>query len=179
VFPQTIAGMIQAPWAQRVAQQIGMGEPIYYLMLVVAIIFFSFFYTSIVFNPVDVSDNMRKYGGFIPGIRPGKKTADYIDRVLTRITAVGSIYLAAVCVLPEFLITGFHVAQIPFFGATLDQALPTWFTTGLGYQFYFGGTSLLIIVGVAMDTLQQIESQLVMRHYDGFMKGTRLRGRRG
>ncbi len=179
VFPQTIAGMIQAPWAQRIAQQIGMGEPIYYLMLVVAIIFFSFFYTSIVFNPVDVSDNMRKYGGFIPGIRPGKKTADYIDRVLTRITAVGSIYLAAVCVLPEFLITGFHVAQLPFFGAALDQALPTWFTTGLGYQFYFGGTSLLIIVGVAMDTLQQIESQLVMRHYDGFMKGTRLRGRRG
>lgn len=179
VFPQTIAGMIQAPWAQNIAQQIGMGEPIYYLMLVVAIVFFSFFYTSIVFNPVDVSDNMRKYGGFIPGIRPGKKTADYIDRVLTRITAVGSIYLAAVCVLPEFLITGFHVAQIPFFGATLDQNLPTWFTTGLGYQFYFGGTSLLIVVGVAMDTLQQIESQLVMRHYDGFMKGTRLRSRRG
>jgi len=178
VFPQTIAGMIQAPWAQKIATQIGMGEPIYYLMLVAAIIFFSFFYTSIVFNPVDVSDNMRKYGGFIPGIRPGKKTADYIDRVLTRITAVGSIYLAAVCVLPEFLITGFHVAQLPFVGATLDQALPTWFTTGLGYQFYFGGTSLLIVVGVAMDTLQQIESQLVMRHYDGFMKGTRLRGRR-
>jgi preprotein translocase subunit SecY len=179
VFPQTIAGMIQAPWAQKIAQQIGMGEPIYYMMLVVGIIFFAFFYTSIVFNPVDVSDNMRKYGGFIPGIRPGKKTADYIDRVLTRITAVGSLYLAAVCVLPEFLITGFHVASIPFFGATLDQTLPTWFTTGLGYQFYFGGTSLLIVVGVAMDTLQQIESQLVMRHYDGFMKGTRLRGRRG
>ncbi|MBI2212200.1 MAG: preprotein translocase subunit SecY [Acidobacteria bacterium] len=179
VFPQTIAQMIQQPWAQAIAKQIGMGEPLYYLLQIVGIVFFSFFYTSIVFNPVDVSDNMRKYGGFIPGIRPGKKTADYIDRVLTRITAVGSLYLAAVCVLPEFLITGFHVAQLPFVGGSLDRALPTWITTGMGFQFYFGGTSLLIVVGVAMDTLQQIESQLVMRHYDGFMKGTRLRGRRG
>jgi len=123
---------------------------------------------------------MRKYGGFIPGIRPGKKTSDYIDRVLTRITFVGSVYLAAVCILPEFLIAGVHVAQLPFgVGAALDRALPLWVTEGMGYNFYFGGTSLLIVVGVAMDTIQQIESQLVMRHYDGFMKRGRIRGRRG
>ncbi len=127
-----------------------------------------------------IFDNMRKYGGFIPGIRPGRKTSDYIDRVLTRITFVGSVYLAAVCLLPEFLITGVHVAQLPFgLGATLDRFLPVWFTEGMGFNFYFGGTSLLIVVGVAMDTIQQIESQLVMRHYDGFMKRGRIRGRRG
>jgi len=180
VFPQTVAGMIKAPWAQSISKQIGMGEPIYYLLQVIGIVFFSYFYTSIVFNPGDVSDNMRKYGGFIPGIRPGRKTSDYIDRVLTRITFIGSLYLAAVCILPEFLITGVHVNQLPFgVGAALDRALPIWFTEGMGFQFYFGGTSLLIVVGVAMDTLQQIESQLVMRHYDGFMKRGRLRGRRG
>ncbi|HVT04203.1 MAG TPA: preprotein translocase subunit SecY [Thermoanaerobaculia bacterium] len=180
VFPQTIAGMIKTPWAQSISKQIGMGEPIYYLLQVVGIVFFAYFYTSIVFNPGDVSDNMRKYGGFIPGIRPGRKTADYIDRVLTRITLIGSLYLAAVCILPEFLITGVHVNQLPFgVGAALDRALPIWFTLGMGFQFYFGGTSLLIVVGVAMDTLQQIESQLVMRHYDGFMKRGRIRGRRG
>ena len=179
VLPQTLASMVNQPWAQAISRQLGMGEPIYYLLQVVGIIFFAYFYTSIVFNPVDTADNMRKYGGFIPGIRPGKKTSDYIDRVLTRITFVGSVYLAAVCILPEFLITGFHVAQLPFFGATLDRVLPTWFTTGLGFQFYFGGTSLLIVVGVAMDTIQQIESQLVMRNYDGFMKRGRVRGRRG
>ena len=157
-----------------------MGEPIYYLLQVIGIIFFAYFYTSIVFNPVDTADNMRKYGGFIPGIRPGRKTSDYIDRVLTRITLVGSLYLAAVCVLPEFLITGVHVNQLPFgVGAALDNFLPTWVTTGMGFSFYFGGTSLLIVVGVAMDTIQQIESQLVMRHYDGFMKRGRIRGRRG
>jgi preprotein translocase subunit SecY len=180
VFPQTIASMIKAPWSQSISRQIGMGEPFYYLLEVLGIIFFSYFYTSIVFNPVDTADNMRKYGGFIPGIRPGKKTSDYIDRVLTRITFVGSIYLAAVCVLPEFLIKGIHVAQLPFgVGAALDRALPIWITEGMGFQFYFGGTSLLIVVGVAMDTLQQIESQLVMRHYDGFSRRSRLRGRRG
>jgi preprotein translocase subunit SecY len=179
VFPQTIAQMIQAPWAQAISRQIGMGEPIYYLLQVVGIIFFAYFYTSIVFNPADTADNMRKYGGFIPGIRPGKKTSDYIDRVLTRITFVGSLYLASVCVLPEFLITGFHVAGLPGIGAPLDRVLPDWFTMGMGFQFYFGGTSLLIVVGVAMDTLQQIESQLVMRHYDGFTRRSRIRGRRG
>jgi len=180
VIPQTIAGMIKAPWATAIGNQLRLGEPLYYLLQVAGIIFFGYFYTSIVFNPVDTADNMRKYGGFIPGIRPGKRTSDYIDRVLTRITFVGSAYLAAVSILPEFLIAGFHVAQLPFgIGATLDSWLPLWFTEGMGFNFYFGGTSLLIVVGVAMDTMQQIESQLVMRHYDGFMKKGRIRGRRG
>jgi len=179
VIPQTMAQMIQQPWAQAIGRQVAMGEPLYYLLQVAGIIFFGYFYTSIVFNPVDTADNMRKYGGFIPGIRPGKRTSDYIDRVLTRITFVGSVYLAAVCILPEFLISGFHVASIPFIGGDLDRALPLWFTEGMGLNFYFGGTSLLIVVGVAMDTMQQIESQLVMRHYDGFMKKGRIRGRRG
>ena len=179
VIPTTIASMIKAPWAQAIATQLRVGEPLYYTLQIVGIIFFGYFYTSIVFNPVDTADNMRKYGGFIPGIRPGKKTSDYIDRVLTRITFVGSVYLAAVCILPEFLISGVHVSQLPFgVGAALDRALPLWFTEGMGFQFYFGGTSLLIVVGVAMDTIQQIESQLVMRHYDGFMKRGRIRGRR-
>jgi preprotein translocase subunit SecY len=180
VIPQTIASMIKTPWAQAIGVQMKVGEPLYYLLQVVGIMFFGYFYTSIVFNPVDTADNMRKYGGFIPGIRPGKKTSDYIDRVLTRITFVGSLYLAAVCILPEFLIAGVHVNQLPFgVGAALDRALPLWFTEGMGFNFYFGGTSLLIVVGVAMDTIQQIESQLVMRHYDGFMKRGRIRGRRG
>jgi preprotein translocase subunit SecY len=180
VIPQTLAGLIKTPWAQAIGGQMRVGEPLYYLLQVVGIIFFGYFYTSIVFNPVDTADNMRKYGGFIPGIRPGKKTSDYIDRVLTRITFVGSLYLAAVCILPEFLIAGIHVGQLPFgVGAALDRALPLWFTEGMGFNFYFGGTSLLIVVGVAMDTIQQIESQLVMRHYDGFMKRGRIRGRRG
>ncbi len=180
VIPTTLATMIKAPWAVAIGNQLKVGEPLYYLLQVIGIIFFGYFYTSIIFNPVDTADNMRKYGGYIPGIRPGKKTSDYIDRVLTRITFVGSIYLAAVCILPEFLIAGVHVNQLPFgIGDALDRALPVWFTTGMGYNFYFGGTSLLIVVGVAMDTIQQIESQLVMRHYDGFMKRGRIRGRRG
>ena len=179
VIPQTLATMIQAPWMTAIGNQISMGQPLYYLLQIVGIVFFAYFYTSIVFNPVDTADNMRKYGGFIPGIRPGKKTSDYIDRVLTRITFVGSLYLAAVCVLPEFLISGIRVAQIPWLGAPLDRFLPIWITEGMGLNFYFGGTSLLIVVGVAMDTINQIESQLVMRHYDGFMKRGRIRGRRG
>ena len=124
VIPQTLASMIKTPWAQAIGSQMRVGEPLYYLLQVVGIVFFCYFYTSIVFNPVDTADNMRKYGGFIPGIRPGKKTSDYIDRVLTRITFVGSLYLAAVCILPEFLIAGVHVAQLPFgVGAALDRAL--------------------------------------------------------
>jgi len=126
-----------------------------------------------------VAENMRKYGGFIPGIRPGKRTAEYIDTILARITLVGAIYLALVALLPEVLIQGFRVAPIPFVGETLDSILPAWFTQGLGVTFYFGGTSLLIVVSVSMDTVQQVESQLIMRHYDGFMKKTRIRGRRG
>ena len=180
VIPQTMAQMIKQPWAQSIGAQLQVGEPLYYLLQVIGIIFFCFFYTSIVFNPVDTADNMRKYGGFIPGIRPGKRTSDYIDRVLTRITFVGAVYLALVCIIPEFLIAGVHVAQLPFgVGAALDSWMPLWFTEGMGLNFYFGGTSLLIVVGVAMDTMQQIESQLVMRHYDGFMKKGRIRGRRG
>ncbi len=179
-FPATIAGMFPPEsWVQRVAQQLAWGMPLYNLLQVALIIFFAYFYTAIVFNPDDVAENMRKYGGFVPGIRPGKRTAEYIDLILTRITLVGALYLAAVALLPEFLISGFKVAPIPFIGESLDAALPGWFTNGLGVTFFFGGTSLLIVVGVAMDTVQQLESQLIMRHYDGFMKKTRIRGRRG
>ncbi len=176
--PATIGGMVQLPWVQRIAETIQWGQPIYYLLYVAAIIFFCFFYVSIIFNPADLAENMRKYGGFIPGIRSGKRTAEYIDKILTRITLVGALYLAAVSVLPEFLLSGFKVGGLPFVGPQLENFAPTWFTEGLGINFYFGGTSLLIVVGVAMDLLQQIESQLVMRNYEGFMKKGRLRGRR-
>jgi preprotein translocase subunit SecY len=146
---------------------------------VAGIIFFAYFYTAIIFNPDDVAENMRKYGGFIPGIRPGKRTAEYIDTILSRITAVGAVYLALVVLIPDILANGFRVAPIPFVGEQLDALLPQWFTQGLNVPFLFGGTSVLIVVGVAMDTVQQVESQLIMRHYDGFMKKTRIRGRRG
>ena len=144
--------------------------PLYNLLYVAFIIFFCYFYTSIVFNPDDVAENMRKYGGFIPGIRPGKTTAEYLDHILARITFGGAIYLALIALLPEFLITGFKVAPIPVIGPGLDTFLPnTWAGHGgLGLNFYFGGTSLLIVVGVAMDTVAQVEAQLIMRHYDGF-----------
>jgi preprotein translocase subunit SecY len=182
-FPATIAGMFKSAqsggWVDGFIKQISYGYPLYNLLYIVGIIFFAYFYTAIIFNPDDVAENMRKYGGFIPGIRPGKRTAEYIDTILTRITLVGAIYLAIVAILPEFLISGFKVAPIPVIGEKLDQYLPTFITQGMGVQFYFGGTSLLIIVGVAMDTVQQVESQLIMRHYDGFMKKTRIRGRRG
>jgi preprotein translocase subunit SecY len=178
-FPATIATMYQGSWAQSVVDQLAPGMPLYNLLYISGIVFFAYFYTAIIFNPDDVAENMRKYGGFIPGIRPGKRTAEYIDTILARITIVGALYLAAVAILPEFLMMGFRVAPIPFIGDTLDAALPQWFTQGLGVTFFFGGTSLLIVVGVAMDTVQQIESQLIMRHYDGFMKKTRIRGRRG
>jgi preprotein translocase subunit SecY len=164
---------------QNIAMQFGMGMPLYNLLYIASIIFFTYFYVSIIFNPSDVADNLRKYGGFIPGIRPGKNTSDFIDGVLSRITLVGAIYLAAVAVLPEFMITGFKVSALPFVGDFLDANLPRWFTQGLNVNFYFGGTSILIVVGVAMDTMQQIEAQLVMRHYDGFMRRGRLKGRRG
>jgi preprotein translocase subunit SecY len=179
-FPATLAQMFPAgSWAARAAAQLGYAMPLYNLLFVVGIIFFCYFYTAIIFNPDDVAENMRKYGGFIPGIRPGKRTAEYIDTILTRITLVGAIYLAIVAILPTFLISGFKVAPIPVIGERLDAILPRFITEGLNVQFYFGGTSLLIIVGVAMDTVQQVESQLIMRHYDGFMKKTRIRGRRG
>ncbi|MGC8916153.1 MAG: preprotein translocase subunit SecY [Thermoanaerobaculum sp.] len=178
-FPQSLAQLIQHPIVQRISRALAYGEPLYNLLYVVSIIFFCYFYTSIIFNPQDTADNLRKYGGFIPGVRPGQPTADFIDRVLTRITFVGAIYLALVAILPEILIVGFKVAPIPLIGPFLDSLLPRWFTEGLGVKFYFGGTSLLIVVGVAMDTVAQIEAQLVMRHYEGFVKGRRLRGRRG
>jgi preprotein translocase subunit SecY len=179
-FPATLATMFAAGgWGRAIVDQLAYGMPLYNLLYVLGIVFFAYFYTAIIFNPDDVAENMRKYGGFIPGIRPGKRTAEYIDTILARITLVGALYLAAVAILPEFLITGFKVAPIPFIGDRLDAALPQWFTQGLGVTFYFGGTTLLIVVGVAMDTVQQVESQLIMRHYDGFMKKTRIRGRRG
>ncbi|MEO5741643.1 MAG: preprotein translocase subunit SecY [Vicinamibacterales bacterium] len=180
-FPATIAQMFAndpTHWMTRVTDQLTMGMPAYNLLYVSLIIFFAYFYTAIIFNPDDVAENMRKYGGFVPGIRPGKRTAEYIDTILTRITLAGAIYLALIAILPDFLITGFRVAPIPFIGDWLDAALPTFITQGMGLTFYFGGTTLLIVVGVAMDTIQQVESQLIMRHYDGFMKKTRIRGRR-
>jgi preprotein translocase subunit SecY len=166
-------------WPRNALDTVAPNMPLYNLLYVVSIIFFAYFYTAIIFNPDDVAENMRKYGGFVPGIRPGKRTAEYIDTILGRITLVGACYLALVALLPNFLFSGFPVAPIPFVGERLDAILPDWFTQGLGVTFIFGGTSLLIVVGVAMDTVQQIESQLIMRHYDGFMKKTRIRGRRG
>jgi preprotein translocase subunit SecY len=181
-FPQTF-GLMESVRNSRflvaVTDAIRFGEPLYNVLYVAGIIFFCYFYTSIIFNPNEVADNMRKYGGFIPGIRPGKRTAEYVNSILTRITLVGALYLALIAVIPEFLMTGFHVQTIPFIGPGLDATLPLWITQGLGVQFYFGGTSLLIVVGVAMDTIQMVESQLIMRHYDGFLKKSRIRGRRG
>jgi preprotein translocase subunit SecY len=166
-------------WMRTAADQVAYGMPLYNLMTVAGIIFFAYFYTAIIFNPDDVAENMRKYGGFIPGIRPGKRTAEYIDTILSRITLVGAVYLSLVVLIPDTLANGFRVAPIPFIGERLDAILPQWFTQGLNVPFLFGGTSVLIVVGVAMDTVQQVESQLIMRHYDGFMKKTRIRGRRG
>src|SRR5215813_10080451 len=178
-FPATIAQMFKGPWSEAFSNQLGIGMPLYNLLFVAGIIFFAYFYTAIIFNPDDVAENMRKYGGFIPGIRPGKRTAEYIDTILTRITLAGAIYLALLAILPQFFLNGFRVAPIPFVGEWLDANLPKFITEGMNVQFFFGGTSLLIVVGVAMDTVQQVESQLIMRHYDGFMKKTRLKGRRG
>jgi preprotein translocase subunit SecY len=185
-FPQTVASFFQAnnPWMQSVSEQLRWGMPLYNILYVSFIIFFCYFYTAIVFNPDDVAENMRKYGGFIPGIRPGKRTSEHIDHILGRITFGGAIYLALVAILPEFLITGFKVAPLPVIGAPLDMFLSNnnlgWITEGLHLNFYFGGTSLLIVVGVAMDTIAQVEAQLIMRHYDGFTGrgGKRIRGRR-
>jgi preprotein translocase subunit SecY len=177
-FPATIAQAFPGRLSEALTTQLNFGMPLYNLLYVAGIIFFTYFYTAIVFNPDDVAENMRKYGGFVPGIRPGKRTAEYIDSILARITLAGAVYLALIALLPNFLITGFRVAPIPFIGDWLDAALPKFITEGMNVPFYFGGTSLLIVVGVAMDTVQQVESQLIMRHYDGFMKKTRIRGRR-
>ena len=154
MFPATIASFIAIPWVKSIADSMRPGNAIYELLFVGFIFFFCYFYTAVTFNPVDVADNMKKHGGYIPGIRPGKRTADYIDRVLTRITLGGAIYVSAVCVLPSLLITKFNV------------------------PFYFGGTALLIVVGVAIDTVSQIESHMLTRHYEGFLKKGSVKGRR-
>jgi len=163
---------------RRLTEALRPGEPWYELIYCAAIVFFAYFYISIVFRPDDIADNMRKYGGFIPGIRPGKRTSDFINDVLTRLTLVGAVYLIIISIIPTLLISGIHLNHLPLVGEFFDR-LPTWVTNGLGVNFYFGGTSLLIVVGVAMDTVNQIESQLIMRHYEGFSpKSGRVRGRR-
>jgi preprotein translocase subunit SecY len=180
-LPQTIGyGLKNSRYFGDLIRLLGWGEPLYTVLYAVGIIFFAYFYVSIVFNPSEVADNMRKYGGFIPGIRPGKRTADYINEVLTRITLVGALYLIIISFIPEWMITGIHLNHLPFWlGGSLFERLPVWVTNGLGVNFYFGGTSLLIVVGVAMDTVTQIEAQLIMRHYDGFTpRSGRIRGRR-
>jgi preprotein translocase subunit SecY len=141
---------------------------------------FAFFYVGIVFNPTELADNMRKNGGFIPGIRPGRNTSEYVSRILKRLTLIGAVYLAMVCLLPEWMIAGIHLNHLPVWlgGNWFDRHFPQWILNGLGVQFYFGGTSLLIVVGVAMDTVQQLEAQLVMRNYEGFARKGRIRGRR-
>jgi len=179
-MPQMLgAGLKDNKYFGPTLHALGWGEPLYTLLYALGIIFFAYFYVSIVFNPNEVADNMRKYGGFIPGIRPGKRTADNINEILTRITLVGAFYLIIISFIPEWMITGIHLNHLygPF-GAFFER-LPTWVTNGLGVNFYFGGTSLLIVVGVAMDTVTQVEAQLIMRHYDGFTpRSGRIRGRR-
>jgi preprotein translocase subunit SecY len=181
-IPQTIGTigvLAETGWVQEILRQLDYSAPMYDLAYFSLIMFFCFFYVSIIFNPMDQADNMKKYGGFIPGIRPGKKTAEHIDRILTRLTFGGAIYLGLVSLLPLILISGFRIQMLPWIGPAIEPYVPTLLTQGLNVKFFFGGTALLIVVGVAMDTVQQIESQLVMRHYEGFLKGTRIKGRRG
>jgi preprotein translocase subunit SecY len=179
-IPTVLASMApNSQWVQDTAQYIKYGQPIYYLLQTVAIVFFSYFYISIIFNPADVADNMRKYGGFIPGIRPGRNTADYMNNILTKITVVGGLYLAILCLIPDIMISGIHLQHLPLVGNFVDRTFPRRILEGLNVNFYFGGTSLLIVVGVAMDTINQIEAQLIMRHYEGFTpRSGRIRGRR-
>ncbi|MGH9435530.1 MAG: preprotein translocase subunit SecY [Terriglobia bacterium] len=183
-FPQTIGlfwkGGIFGKFVNDFLSLFAWDEPLYALTYVVLIIFFAHFYLSIIYNPDEVADNVRKQGGFIPGIRPGKRTADFVDDVLTKITWVAGIYLAVVALIPEIMLGGLRVNHLPVWlgGAWFDGHLPSWLLHGLNVHFYFGGASLLIVVGVAMDTVQQVEAQLIMRHYEGFMKKGRVRGRR-
>jgi preprotein translocase subunit SecY len=180
-LPQTLGLFLKGKSVtlDRIFEQMSWGEPVYTLIYAVGIIFFAYFYVSIVFNPTEVSGNMQKYGGFVPGIRPGKRTSDYINDILTRITLVGALYLIIISVIPEWMITGIHLNHLPGVIGNFFEHFPNWFLNGLGVTFYFGGTSLLIVVGVAMDTVQQIESQLIMRHYEGFTpRSGRIRGRR-
>ncbi len=183
-FPLTLQGIpfiANNKWLSGFFGSIRSGEPLYVVLFVALIIFFSFFYVSIIFNPNEAADNMRKYGGFIPGIRPGRNTAEYINRILTRITVVGGLYLALLALIPEIMIGGLKLQHLPpaALGNWIDAHFPRWLLDGLGVTFYFGGTSLLIVVGVAMDTVNQVEAQLIMRHYDGFTpRAGRIRGRR-
>jgi preprotein translocase subunit SecY len=181
-FPATIALMFGTRYAflKDIADRLKWGEPLYTLIYITLILLFAFFYVGIVFNPTELADNMRKNGGFIPGIRPGRTTSEHVSKILKRLTFIGAIYLALVCLLPEWMIAGIHLDHINIWGigSWFDRHFPTWFLKGLGVQFYFGGTSLLIVVGVAMDTVQQLEAQLVMRNYEGFARKGRLRGRR-
>jgi len=180
-FPATIALIMNHRYAfvDTIKTQLSWGEPLYTLLYVTLILLFAFFYVGIVFNPTELADNMRKNGGFIPGIRPGRTTSEYVSKILKRLTFIGAIYLAIVCLLPEWMIAGIHLDHLGWgVGSWFDNHFPTWFLKGLGVQFYFGGTSLLIVVGVAMDTVQQLEAQLVMRNYEGFARKGRLRGRR-
>ncbi len=177
--PNTLWGQIQKGF-QTLFEALKWGEPLYTLLYAVGIVFFAYFYVSIIFNPTEVADNMRKYGGFIPGIRPGKNTAEHINRILTHITFVGGLYLALISLIPEWMIAGIHLHHLPgMMGKLVDEHFPRFILEGLGVNFYFGGTSLLIVVGVAMDTVNQVEAQLIMRHYEGFTpKSGRIRGRR-
>jgi len=181
-FPQTMAlmGSQRSESLQGLFQALSWGEPLYTFLYVGGIIFFAYFYVSIIFNPNDIADNIRKHGGFLPGIRPGKNTAEYLNAILTRLTLVGGCYLALVSLVPEWLISGIHLHHLPAIGGWIDERFPRAVLDGLGVSFYFGGTSLLIVVGVAMDTVSKVEAQLVMRHYEGFAPGAgRIRGRRG
>jgi preprotein translocase subunit SecY len=181
-FPQTLLQVDyvkNSPVLSAMLNSIGGAQPLYYLLYVALIIFFCFFYVSIIFNPNEAADNMRKYGGFIPGIRPGKNTADYMNKILTKITVVGGLYLAILSLLPQIMIQGIKLQRLPLVGNWIDAHVPRFILDGLGVTFYFGGTSLLIVVGVAMDTVNQIEAQLIMRHYEGFTpRAGRIRGRR-
>jgi preprotein translocase subunit SecY len=192
-FPQTILQFIQydpanpESWRSRVHlffQSFHGGDPYYELFFLSLIVIFTFFYITIIFNVEEVADNLRKHGGFIPGIRPGRNTAEFLNTILTRLTTVGAIYLALVAFVPQIMLSGFNVGRLPFVGGRMEEFFSStpglgWIPSGMGYKFYFGGTSLLILVGVAMDTVAQIEAQLVMRNYEGFLgSGSRLRGRR-
>jgi preprotein translocase subunit SecY len=180
-FPPTIALVFKGKYEfiDRIVRAIGFGEPAYNLLYVLMIILFAFFYIGIVFNPTELADNMRKQGGFIPGIRPGRTTSEHVSKILKRLTFIGAIYLAMVCLLPEWMITGIHLDHIGWgIGQWFDRHFSSVILKGLNVNFYFGGTSLLIVVGVAMDTVQQLEAQLVMRNYEGFARKGRLRGRR-
>ncbi len=178
-LPQTLTLMFtESPFLSRLLESVRPGEPLYELIYVVGIVFFCFFYVSIIFNPNEVADNMRKYGGFIPGIRSGKPSAEHINDILTKLTLVGGLYLATISLIPDLMLHGAKIHHLPLIGNWADANMPRWLLDGLNVNFYFGGTSLLIVVGVAMDTVNQIESQLLMRHYEGFTpRAGRIRGR--